>query len=103
MDSGVGIDNQGFMTDSEGNLLFDYNIEMEDEGVFAQASSKLWDGIVIAYPETLKSTYAALRSSVYTWNNIWKHIYTDQIATISKAMYNANAIAKYIEIPGSAS
>ena len=76
---------------------------MEDEGVFAQASSKLWDAVVIAYPETLKSTYAALRGSVYTWDNIWKHIYTDQIATISKAMYNANAIAKYIEIPGSAS
>ena len=101
LDSGVGIDNQGFMTDSEGNLLFDYNIEMEDEGVFAQASSKLWDAVIAAYPEDIKTTYAELRSNIYTFANIWKYLYTEQIATISKGMYNANAIRKYIETPGS--
>ena len=65
---------------------------MEDEGVFAQASSKLWDAVVIAYPDTLKSTYASFKR-LYTWENIWKHIYDTKFATISKAMYNANAIA----------
>ena len=101
LDSGIGIDNQAFMTDSEGNLIFDYNIEMEDKHVFAQASSKLWDAIVAAYPNELKSTYAELRGSIYTWENIWKSFYTDHISKISKGMYNANAIAKYIETPGS--
>ena len=76
MDSGVGIDNQGFMTDSEGNLLFDYNIEMEDEGVFAQASSRLWDAVVIAYPDTLKSTYAELRGfSLYLGKHMETFVY----------------------------
>ena len=100
MDSGVGIDNQGFMTDSEGNLLFDYNIEMEDEGVFAQASS-IMGCSRCSYPWLKGVNLCRIKRFIYTWENIWKHLYTDINPTISKGMYNANAIAKYIETPGS--
>ena len=99
MDSAIGIDNQGRMRDSEGNLLFDYNIELEDQGAFAQADSKLWEAIIACYPNEIKTTYEELRGGIYTWNNIWTH-FMDYIKTISKAMYNAHAIQRYIEAPG---
>jgi hypothetical protein len=100
MDSGVGIDNQGRMRDSEGNLLFDYNIELEDQGAFAQASSKLWEAIIKCYPQEIKDTYAELRGGVFSWNHIWG-TFIDYINSISKGMYNAHAIQRYIEAHGS--
>ena len=99
MDSVMGIDNQGRMRDSEGNLLFDYNMEMEDVGVFAQADSKLWEGMFKCFPEEIKATYAELRNGVFAWDNVWGEI-TDYIGTISKSLYNAHAIQRYIEAPG---
>ena len=99
MDSVLGIDNQGRMRDSEGNLLFDYNMEMEDVGVFAQAESKLWEGIFKCFNDEIIEYYGELRQNLFSYDNIWKAL-SDYIGTVSKGMYNAHAIQRYLDADG---
>ena len=101
MDSCIGIDNQGRMLDGEGNLLYDYDIELEDQGAFAQAESKLWRLLIDMFPEKIKETYQNMRNDTLTYQNIMYYLYDEQIAKMSKMLYNMNARTKYIDTAGS--
>ena len=102
LDTCLGIDNTGRMLDETKTILrYDYDIELEDQNAFAQAQSRLWDVVQELFPAEIEQTYAEMRTSSFTFNNIWKHLNEYQVSKISKSMYNANAVTKYIEALGS--
>ena len=79
---------------------YDYDIELVDEGAFAQAQSRLWDVINELFAEEVADYYATLRTGAFSYDTLWHYLYDEQIAKIAKGMYNANAIRKYIKAPG---
>ena len=101
MDTAFGIDNQGRMVREDGTLMYDYDIELEDQGAYAQADSKLWELMISLFSSEIRDAYASLRNTIFRYDNIMYYIYTEQIQRISKTLYNENAIFKYVMFPGS--
>ena len=87
------------MVSADGTVIYDYDIELED-AVFAQASSRLWEVLTTFFKTELEAKYASMRDTSFTFENIWSYLYDEQISKFSKAMYNSNALAKYVEAPG---
>ena len=96
LDTCLGIDNTGHMLDTDGvTPKYDYDIELVDEGAFAQAESRLWDVINELFAEEVKQIYANLRTGAFSYENICKYLYDEQIAKFSKGMYNANLLGEH--------
>ena len=101
LDTCVGLDNTGHMLEADGvTPKYDYDIELVDEGAFAQAESRLWNVINELFAEEVANYYATLRTGAFSFETLWHYLYDLQISKFSKGMYNANAIRKYIEAPG---
>lgn len=103
LDTCIGIDNSGHMLNEHGEPIYDYDIELSDDGAFAQAKSRIWDTVLAFFGPEVAAFYAKLRTDgVFTMENIFdKHLVGYQISQISKALYNENAEFKYVETEGS--
>jgi hypothetical protein len=97
LDTAVGIDNAGKFLDEEGNLRYEYDIELEDEYVYAQAESKLWDLVLNYCMDDIREYYRQLRFTLFSEESIRYYFYDTHIRLISKMLYNLSHRFKYIE------
>lgn len=94
-DTALGINN-------EGALVFDYNIEYHDEGVWDGQSSHslLWELVEQGYAEELQTMYQNMRSTnVLSYNTLTNILNVEQSDKWSESIYNMDGKYKYID-PG---
>ena len=96
MDTCFGLNNEGAYTKM-------YDIDFMDKDTtgaraFNGSNSKLWELIYYNSMDDLKSMYQELRSNNYIgYNKIMDVVYGENIKYKSEAMYNANAVFRYME------
>ena len=96
MDTCFGLNNEGAYTKM-------YDIDFMDKDTtgaraFNGSNSKVWELIYYNSMDDLKSMYQELRSNNYIgYNKIMSVVYGENIKYKSEAMYNANAVFRYME------
>lgn len=94
LDTAIGLNNEGVND-------FNFDIETHDtigtKNVFNGENSALWYLVEQAYASELNELYNTYRNDgKLTYERVMSYLYTDQIAKICEAQYNADAEFKYI-------
>lgn len=101
LDTAIGLDNEGRILDANGDLIYDYNIELEEGEGFAQANSKFWKVFTTLFVNEIKTEYQHIRVNYFTDETIRKSFFDDHIYLIGRSIYNNSNFLKYIATPGS--
>lgn len=89
MDSSMGLDNSGYN-------IFESDIEPSQPKVYNCSGSQMWVKLNEFMQETLFDEFKMMRESVYTYENLYKYLVTDQIDTLPEIVYNKDQYTKYI-------